>query len=171
MSIALNVRPVAPYPSTTCRAATEPRRSERSRIAHRDRLSWWRPSCPWHRHALNVGSSRTSACKYEGGRVLPVCALSKLPISRSSVKTLSGVVSTGSFVDVASRRTWRADFRFHKHRRVCSRCAAIRLYWNDDRAKRNVHLTANRSDDPWTSAKGHVRPWQRRGERPQGERQ
>jgi hypothetical protein len=39
-----------------------------------------------------------------------------LPISRSSVKTLTGVVSAESFVDVPNRRTWAADLRFHEHR-------------------------------------------------------
>ena len=34
------------------------------------------------------------------------------------------------------------------------------MYWNVDRAKRNVPVAADRSDDAWTSAKGRVRPWQ-----------
>ena len=45
------------------------------------------------------------------------------------------------------------------------------LYWNDDRAKRDVTVARDRSTDAWTRTKDRFRPWERRGERPQAERQ
>src|SRR5262249_61754388 len=64
-----------------------------------------------------------------------------------------------------------ADLRLHEHCRICRRCAAVDVQRNDDRAKRDVPITRDRAIDPRASAKGHVGPWPRRGERPSGERQ
>ena len=77
----------------------------------------------------------------------------------------------GSFVDVSNRHTCVTDFRFHEHRRARPRRAAVHLYWDDDRAKRDVTVTGDRSDGAWTRAKDHVGPGQRRSERSQAERQ
>src|SRR5215813_1953182 len=76
----------------------------------------------------------------------------------------------GSGIDVSDKHVG-ADLRLHEHCRICRRCAAVDVQRNDDRAKRDVPIARDRDIDPRASAKGHVGPWPRRGERPSGERQ